>query len=227
METEPAAPAPLPEEPKPLPVATDSSLSSSSTASGSIAASGSTRSGYSAKSGSGCSCLCDRVIPDRQRVQHDRKRRRQRLALARLHLRDTAVVQHHPADQLHVEVAHPHRSLARLAHDREALRQQVVERLALGRPRAQHVHPLAQLRVGVVFELALERVDQRDALLVGLELLRLADVQRAIENRWGHIPRLAFQARQAPRSTARREQTSTGSPSRAPRGACGACRDGA
>ena len=32
---------------------------------------------------------------------------------------------------------------------------------------AQHVHPLAQLGVGVVFELGLERADQRDALLVG------------------------------------------------------------
>ena len=56
---------------------------------------------------------------------------------------------------------------------------------------AQRVHPLAQLCVGVVFELGLERVDQRDALLIGLELLRLADVQRAIEQGWGHAPRLA------------------------------------
>ena len=62
--------------------------------------------------------------------------------------------------------------------------------LALARALAQLVHPLAQLGVGVVFELSLERADQRDALLVGLELLRLADVQRAIEQ-GGHAPRIA------------------------------------
>ena len=92
-----------------------------------------------------------------------------------------ALVQRHPADQLHVEVAHPHRALAGLAHDREALGQQLVERLALGGALAQRVHALAQLGVAVVFELGLEGVDQRDALLVLLELLRLADVERAIE----------------------------------------------
>ena len=59
--------------------------------------------------------------------------------------------------------------------------QQRVERLAVGGALAQLVHPLAQLGVAVVFELGLEGVDQRDALLVGLELLRLARVQRAIE----------------------------------------------
>ena len=55
---------------------------------------------------------------------------------------------------------------------------------------AQRVHPLAQLRVGVVFELALERADQRDALLIVLELLRLADVQRAIQQ-GGHAPQVS------------------------------------
>ena len=63
----------------------------------------------------------------RQRVEHDRERRRERLALAGLHLGDAAVVQRHRADQLHVEVAHPHRALACLAHDRKALWQQIVE----------------------------------------------------------------------------------------------------
>ena len=130
-----------------------------------------------------------RLVSHRQRVQHHRERRRQRLALACLHLRDAALVQRHPADQLDVEVAHAHRPLAGLAHDREALRQERVQRLAGRRARAQLVHPRAQLGVGVVFELRLERSDQLDPLLVLLELLRLAHVEGAIQD--GHAPRLA------------------------------------
>ena len=91
-----------------------------------------------------------------QRVQHDGERRRQRLALAGLHLGDRAVVEHHAADHLHVEVAHPHRALARLARQREALVQQVIEALAVARAFAQRVGRLAQLGVGVVLELRLE-----------------------------------------------------------------------
>jgi hypothetical protein len=46
-----------------------------------------------------------------QRVQVGGQRRDQRLALAGLHLGDLAVVQHHAAEQLHVEVAHAQRAL--------------------------------------------------------------------------------------------------------------------
>ena len=129
-----------------------------------------------------------------ERVEHHRERRRQRLSLAGLHLGDLAVVQRHRTDHLHVEVAHAHLALAGLADDREALGQQRVERLAVARALAQDVHPLAQLGVAVVFELGLERVDQRDALLVGLVLLRLADVQRAIEQ-GGHAAKDSSRAR--------------------------------
>ena len=45
-------------------------------------------------------------------VQVDRQRRHQRLAFAGAHLGDLAVVQHHAADQLDVEVAHLQRPLA-------------------------------------------------------------------------------------------------------------------
>ena len=124
-----------------------------------------------------------------QRVERHRERGRERLALAGLHLRDAALVQRHRADQLHVEVAHPHLALAGLAHDREALGEERVEILPVRGALAQRVDPLAQLRVAVVFELGLERADQRDALLVLLELLRLADVEGAIQD--GHAPRVA------------------------------------
>ena len=40
-------------------------------------------------------------------------------------------MQHDAADQLHVEVAHPERAQCRLAHHRERLRQQLIERRAV------------------------------------------------------------------------------------------------
>src|SRR3712207_8465754 len=49
-----------------------------------------------------------------QRVQDDRERAGERLALAGAHLGDRAVVQDHAADHLHVEVPHAHRALAGL-----------------------------------------------------------------------------------------------------------------
>ena len=98
-------------------------------------------------------------------------------------------MEHHAADQLDVEVAHAHVAPAGLADDREALRQQVVERLAVARAGAQLVEPLAQLLVAVELELGLEGVDRGDALLVAPELLGLADVQRALENAHaGRVP---------------------------------------
>ena len=66
-----------------------------------------------------------------ERIEIDRQRRDERLALAGAHFGDLAVVQRHAADQLHVEVAHLQHALAGLAHDGERLGQQRVERLAL------------------------------------------------------------------------------------------------
>jgi hypothetical protein len=68
-----------------------------------------------------------------QRVQIAGQRGHQRLAFAGLHLGDLALVQHHAADQLHVEVAHLHRAPAGLAHHRKGLGQNLVQRLPLGR----------------------------------------------------------------------------------------------
>jgi hypothetical protein len=123
--------------------------------------------------------------PAAERVEHDRERGGQGLALAGLHLGDRAVVQHHAADQLDVEVAHPHRALAGLAHEREALVQQVVEALAVAARARAARRRLAQLGVGVVLHLGLEGVDPADPLLVGLELLRFAHAKRAVQKRHG------------------------------------------
>ena len=68
----------------------------------------------------------------RERVEIDRERRDQRLAFAGAHLGDGALVQHHAADQLHVEMALAERAPRRLAHRGEGGREQIVERLAGG-----------------------------------------------------------------------------------------------
>ena len=80
----------------------------------------------------------------RKRVEVERQRRHQRLALARLHLRDRAAVQHDAADELDVERHHvpgqrvaadllrrPDQVTARVLHERVRLRQQLVQRFAL------------------------------------------------------------------------------------------------
>src|SRR5205823_1342867 len=71
-------------------------------------------------------------------------------------------------------------------------------RLSPPRALAQLVDALAQLGVGVVFELGLERADQSHPLLVFLELLRLAGVQRAIQQ-GGHRARIAVAPGREPR----------------------------
>ena len=67
-----------------------------------------------------------------QRIEIDRQGRDQRLAFTGAHLGDGALVEHHAADQLHVEVAHAEHALAGLAHHGEGRDEQVVELLALG-----------------------------------------------------------------------------------------------
>ena len=65
-----------------------------------------------------------------ERVQVARQRGDQRLAFAGLHFGDLAVVQHHAADQLHVEMAHVQDAPAGFADHREGLDQEVGQDLA-------------------------------------------------------------------------------------------------
>ena len=111
----------------------------------------------------------------RERVEVARQRGDERLALARAHLGDLAVVEGHRADQLHVEVAQAQRAHARLAHRGEGLGQHRLELLALrdallvrGRERAQRV-------VVELFHGRLERVYLIDQGLVAFQLPALAD----------------------------------------------------
>ena len=97
-----------------------------------------------------------------QRIEVGGQRRDQRLALAGAHLGDLALVQHHAADQLHVEVAQAERAARGLAHHGKGLGQQVVERLAGGEPLAELDGLGRELGVGQGLQGRLERVDLAD-----------------------------------------------------------------
>ena len=95
----------------------------------------------------------------RQRVEVDRERRGQGLALTGAHLGDLAVVQHHAPDHLHVEVAHAVDTLSRLADNGKGFHQQVVERGPVGDPFAELVGLGFQRFVAELLDLRFECVD--------------------------------------------------------------------
>ena len=85
----------------------------------------------------------------------------QRLAFAGLHFGDFAVVQHHAADQLHVEMAHVEEAAAGLADHREGFDEQVVDGGAL-RDALFEIDGLGgEVDVRQLAELGLELVDGR------------------------------------------------------------------
>ena len=103
-----------------------------------------------------------------ERIQVDRERCDQRLAFAGLHLGDVALVQHHAADQLNVEMALAERPLGGLAHRGEGGHQQVVQRLALGELLLELGGAGLERLVGEFRDLGLQRVDRVDAGLISL-----------------------------------------------------------
>ncbi len=107
--------------------------------------------------------------PSAQGVEICRKRSDERLALAGLHFSDLAVVQHHAADELHVEDPHLQRSLPRLPDDGERFRQHGVKLLAVADALAQRDGTRAQLVVGERRRRRLQGVDLADDLSVLLE----------------------------------------------------------
>ena len=96
-----------------------------------------------------------------ERVEVDGEGGDERLAFAGLHLGDGALVQHHAADQLHVEMALAEGALGRLADGGEGRDEQVVDVGAGGDLGAELVGAGAQLVVGQRLQFRLERVDRR------------------------------------------------------------------
>ena len=123
-----------------------------------------------------------------ERVEVERERRDERLALAGLHLGDPAEVQRGAAHDLHVEVALPDRARGGLPHGGERLGEQVVEevdaRVVVGRlveAVPELVGERAELGVGAALHLGLERGDLGRDRLEELELPAFAGVEELVE----------------------------------------------
>ena len=95
----------------------------------------------------------------RQRIQVDRQRRDERLALAGAHLGDVAQVQGGAAHDLDVEVPLPQRAPGGFADRGEGLRHQVVEALARRVTLLELIRLRPQLGVRQGLELGFDRVD--------------------------------------------------------------------
>ena len=133
-----------------------------------------------------------------QRVEIDRKGRDQRLAFAGLHLGDVALMQHHAADQLNVEMPLAERTLGRLAHGGEGGNQEIVERLAGGEFRAELGGAGFQRLVRQRGDLGLQRIDGVDAGLISLHPPVVGGAEKLAGERADHakflpLPLLALQ----------------------------------
>jgi len=117
-----------------------------------------------------------------ERVQVGRQRRDERLAFAGAHLGDLAFVQRDAADHLDVEVAHLQHPFRHFAHHREGLGEHIRSRGAGGDLLLELWSLRAQLVVGELLELRLERVDGADGLPVLLEESVVAAAEDGLES---------------------------------------------
>jgi hypothetical protein len=81
------------------------------------------------------------------------------LALAGLHLGDLALVDDDATEKLDVEGAQPDGAPRGLAHHRERLRQDVIERLAVGESVFKFIGLRSQLIVGELLDFGLQSID--------------------------------------------------------------------
>ena len=100
-----------------------------------------------------------------QRVEIDRQGGDQGLALAGLHFRDHAAVQHDAAHQLDVEVALAEGALGRFANGGEGVDHEVVELFPRRHSFPQPGRAGAQVLVAESFQRRLQRVDRLDVVL--------------------------------------------------------------
>jgi hypothetical protein len=82
---------------------------------------------------------------------------------------DLAVVEHHAADQLHVEVAHPEARLTHCPADGKRLGQEALQGSAVLQPRPELAGLGRQFRCGQALDVVGQRIDHAHDLLVALD----------------------------------------------------------
>ncbi len=117
-----------------------------------------------------------------ERVEVAGQGRDQGLALTGLHLGDVAQVQGRTTHDLHVEVPLAEGALAGLADGGEGLRQDVVERLAVGEPLLEDVGLGAQLGIRELLEVLLDGVDLGRDVVELLEDAPLTGAQQLLDD---------------------------------------------
>jgi hypothetical protein len=123
----------------------------------------------------------------RQRVEVGGQRGHQGLAFAGAHLGDLAVVQHHAANELDIEVAHAMNPLASFAYHREGFGEQRLERFAIGHALPE-LHSLAAQRlVGECGDLALEGIDLAYRVHVLADEAVIATTEDFLEQAGDHV----------------------------------------
>ena len=150
-----------------------------------------------------------------ERVEIARKGGDEGLAFAGPHLGDGAFVQHHAADELHIEMALAERALGRLADGRKSRHQNFIERAAAGELGTERLGTRAQFVVGELGDFGFERIDGGDFRAIGPETA----IVRAAENPFregGEHPKTFLS-----RPTARRRRLCRGTKSAARAAAAG------
>ena len=122
----------------------------------------------------------------RQRVEVGRQRRNQGLALARSHFGDRALMEHHAADQLHIEMALPQGALGGLAHCCEGGDEQFVEGAASGDLGAEVLRAGAQRLVAQGGHLRLQCVDGGDLWRVAFQPTIIGRAENPTRERTEH-----------------------------------------
>ena len=118
-----------------------------------------------------------------QRVEIGGQGGDQGLAFAGLHFRNVAVMQHHAAHQLNVEMPLAERALGRFAHHREGFRQEIFQRLARRQPFAEGGRHGPELVVAHRLEAGLQGVDFGHYRPIGPDLALVGGAEKLFGKR--------------------------------------------
>ncbi len=116
-----------------------------------------------------------------ERVQVRGERRDERLAFARFHLGDATLVEHHPADELHVVVTHLEDAAPRFTTRGERVDEDVVDLRAVVDLLFELDRPSFELLVRELLHLGLEVVDGGDLRQDALHLALVARAENFLE----------------------------------------------